>query len=70
MYRSCQSISIMKAKEAAETYEGSQVLKAIVVLVIGLGEGVPIFEDKGDFHDPSGASCHERVTKDTMHMGA
>lgn len=52
------------------TYEGGEILEAVSVFGVGVGNGVLVFQHKGYFYYPDGAGGHKRVPEYGMDVGA
>ena len=53
-----------------KTYEGSEVLEAVGIFSVGVGDGILVFQHKGYFYYPNGAGGHQCVPEYGMHVGA
>ena len=52
------------------TYEGGEVLEAVGVFGVGVGDGVLVFQHEGYFYYPDGAGGHECVPEYGVNVGA
>ena len=52
------------------TYEGGEVLEAVGVFGVGVGDGVLVFQHEGYFYYPDGAGSHECIPEYAVDVGA